>query len=83
MLHKGLSYLYFKNTITYVFLRPFSEDTGKGLSKTDALHFKQVNYIVISLIWIAIAIGVVGAAVSNIFLSDILGFGLVRLKDRI
>lgn len=38
----------------------------------------KVDYVIISLIWIAIAVGVIVAAVSNVFLADILGFGIVR-----
>jgi hypothetical protein len=40
-------------------------------------EYYQVDYVIISLIWIAIAVGVVAAAVSNVYLADILGFGLV------
>ncbi|KAI9634044.1 major facilitator superfamily domain-containing protein [Dioszegia hungarica] len=40
-------------------------------------EYYQVDYVIISLIWIAIAVGVVAAAVSNVYLADILGFGLL------
>lgn len=39
--------------------------------------FYSVNYTVISIIWIATAVGVMTAAVSNVFLADILGFGIL------
>lgn len=34
----------------------------------------------ISTIWILIAVGVIFAAVSNVFLADILGFGIVSIR---
>lgn len=49
------------------------------IPKAHIADIPKVNYTVISVIWIAIAVGVMTAAVSNVFLADILGFGLVSI----
>jgi fucose permease len=40
-------------------------------------EYYKVDYVIVSLIWIAITIGVIIAAVSNVYLADWIGFGLV------
>lgn len=40
-------------------------------------EYYKIDYVIVSLIWIAITIGVIIAAVSNIYLADWIGFGLV------
>ncbi|KAI9634043.1 major facilitator superfamily domain-containing protein [Dioszegia hungarica] len=40
-------------------------------------EYYKIDYVIVSLIWIAITIGVIIAAVSNIHLADWIGFGLL------